>query len=40
MFLDNLPRLAPEKELEFSIELALNTVMISKALYKITLTKL
>lgn len=33
VFLDNLLELALEKEIEFNIKLALNTVPISKALY-------
>lgn len=32
VFLDNLPRLAPEKEVECNIKLALKTMSISKAL--------
>lgn len=33
MFLDNLSRITPEREVEFNIELASTTTPISKALY-------
>lgn len=34
VFLDNLPRLAPKKDIEFSIDLAPKTMFISKTPYK------
>lgn len=34
MFLDNLPRLTPKKDIKFSIDLALETMFISKTPYK------
>lgn len=37
VFLDELPRLAPMREVELSIELALGTIPISKALYRMAL---
>lgn len=36
VFLKKLLRLALEREIEFNIELALNTILMSKAPYKIT----
>lgn len=36
VFYDNLSRLAPKRELKFSIKLAPSIVLISKALYKMT----
>lgn len=40
VFLDNLSRLAPKKEVQFNIELALRTTPISKASYRIVLEEL
>lgn len=40
MFSNNLPGMAPEKEVEFSIELTFKITLISETLYRMTLTKL
>lgn len=40
VFFDNFSRLAPKREVEFSIKLALRITTISKAPYKMTLIKI